>query len=205
MTNYICINGKKIELTAEQIAQLTGGECASTVKLSDIPEGETFKLGEYEFIVLEHNNGTAKVLLKDLLCNSPFGEEDCDFKKSKVKEILKEFGEKLSALIGAENIIPHLVDLTSNDGLKDYGETTERISLLTTDMARKYVQILDKHKLDAWWWLVTPWSTPTHGYSEYVCCVSPRGFIFNINYFNVHFGVRPFLHFASSIFVSLVQ
>lgn len=201
MTNYICINGKKIELTAEQIAQLTGGECASTVKLSDIPEGETFKLGEHEFIVLEHNNGAAKVLLKDLLCTSVFGEEDCDFKKSKVKEILKEFGDKLSALIGADNIIPHLVDLTSNDGLKDYEEATEHISLLTTAMARKYVQILDKHKLAAWWWLVTPYSTPAHGYSEYVCCVSPRGdFNFLCN-FNFH-GVRPFCILNSNIFVS---
>jgi hypothetical protein len=205
MTNCICINGKKIELKAAQIAQLTGGECASTVKLSEIPEGETFKLGEYEFIVLEHNNGTAKVLLKDLLCTSEFSEEDCDFKKSKVKEILKEFGEKLSELIGANNIIPHLVDLTSNDGLKDYGETTERISLLTTDMARKYVQILDKHKLDAWWWLVTPWSTPTHEYSEYVCCVSRRGDIDDSRYdycCGGGCGVRPFCILNSDIFVS---
>lgn len=202
MTNYICINGKKIELTAEQIAQLTGGGCASTVKLYDIPEGETFKLGEYEFIVLEHNNGTAKVLLKDLLCKSVFSEEDCDFKKSKVKEILSDLSDKLSALIGTDNIIPHLVDLTSNDGLKDYGETTERMSLFTTDMARKYVHILDKHKLDAWWWLVTPWSTPAHGYGEYVCCVTPRGFInFNI-YYNFDRGVRPFCILNSDIFVS---
>ena len=202
MTNYICINGKKIELTAEQIAQLTGGECASTVKLSDITEGETFKLGEYEFIVLEHNNGTAKVLLKDALCKSAFGDEDCDFKKSKVKDILADFDKKLSALIGADSVIPHLVDLTSNDGLKDYGETTERISLLTTDMARKYVHILDKHKLDMWWWLVTPWSTPAHGYSEYVCCVSPRGSVDIIFYCLDVIGVRPFCILNSDIFVS---
>lgn len=201
MTNYICINGKKIELTAEQIAQLTGGECASTVKLTEIPEGETFKLGEYEFIVLEHNNGTAKVLLKDALCESAFGDEDCDFKKSKVKDILEEFGEKIADLIGIDNIIPHLVDLTSNDGLKDYGETTERFSLLTTDMARKYVHILDKHKLDMWWWLVTPWSTPAHGYSEYVCCVSPRGHVDN-NFNYDDDGVRPFCILNSDIFVS---
>ncbi len=202
MTNYICINGKKIELTAEQIAQLTGGGCASTVRLSDIPESETFKLGEYEFIVLEHNNGTAKVLLKDLLCKSAFSEEDCDFKKSKVKEILLDFSNKLSALIGTDNIIPHLVDLTSNDGLKDYGETTEHMSLLTTDMARKYVHILDKHKLDVWWWLATPWSTPAHGYGEYVCCVSPRGIIGSNSYDDNDNGVRPFCILNSDIFVS---
>ena len=202
MKNYICINGKEIELTDEQIAQLTSGENASTVKISDIVEGETFKLGEFELILLEHNNGTAKVLMKDILCKSAFSDEDCDFKKSKAKDILADFYKKLAALIGADNIIPHLVDLTSNDGLNDYGETTAPISLLTTDMARKYVHILDKHKLDCWWWLVTPWSTPAHGYSEYVCCVSPRGNISYYFYSCSDIGVRPFCILNSDIFVS---
>lgn len=202
MKNYICVNGKKIELTEEQVSQLIGGECASTVKLSDIGEGETFKLGEYEFIVLEHNNGTAKVLLKNSLCTSEFSDEDCDFKKSKAKEILGDFADKLADIVGADSLIPHLVDLTSNDGLKDYGKTTEKVSLLTTDMARKYVHILDKHKLDMWWWLVTPYSTPTHGYSEYVCCVSPRGTISSGSCNDDGGGVRPFCIFNSDIFVS---
>ena len=202
MKNYICINGKKIELTEEQISQLTAGESASTVKLCDIREGEIFKLGEYEFVVLEHNNGTTKVLLKDILCRSAFSDEDCDFKKSKIKKILADFDEKISAIIGIDNVIPHLVDLTSNDGLKDYGETTERISLLTSEMVRKYVHILDKYKPEIWWWLVTPYSTPAHGYSEYVLCVSPQGFINFINYFNDCFGVRPFCILNSDIFVS---
>lgn len=202
MKNYICINGKKIELSEEQIAQLTASENASTVKLSSIGEGEIFKLGEYEFVVLEHNNGTTKVLLKSILCKSAFSDDNCDLKNSKIKKILADFDEKISAIIGTDNVIPHLVDLTSNDGLKDYGETIERFSLLTGDMARKYVHILDKHNPESWWWLVTPYSTPAHGYSEYVLCVSPRGYVSNISYGNDYFGVRPFCILNSDIFVS---
>ena len=202
MKNYICINGKKIELTEEQIAQLTEPESTSTVKLSSIREGETFKLGEYEFVVLEHNNGTAKVLLKNIFCTSDFGECDCDFKKSKIKSILADFDENLSSIIGADNIIPHLVDLMSNDGLKDYGETTERISLLTGDMVRKYVHILDEYNPECWWWLATPYSTPTHNCDEFVVCVSPRGVISNYFCINDGGGVRPFCILNSNIFVS---
>ena len=202
MKNYICINGKKIELTEEQIAQLTASENASTVKLSSIGEGETFKLGEYEFVVLEHNNGTTKVLLKGILCESAFSDDNCDFKKSKIKNILADFDEKISSIIGSDNVIPHLVDLTSNDGLKDYDKSTERFSLLTGDMARKYVHILDKHNPGSWWWLVTPYSTPAHGYNNCVLCVSPRGIINNFYYFNVNLGVRPFCILNSDIFVS---
>ena len=199
--NYLCIGGMRLPLTEEQITQIRSS--LSQKKLADVREGEAFKIGRYEFIVLEHEEDFTKVLLKDILCKSAFSEKDCDFKNSNVLKILQDFENKISDIVGAENILAHTVDLTSNDGLKDYGHTVEKVSLLSCDMARKYVDILDMHKVESWWWLVTPWSTPAHGYSEYVCCVSPRGDIYYNSYDNDYDGVRPFLHFSSSIFVSL--
>lgn len=35
MQNYVCINGEKIELTAEQIAEITKSAISVPVKLSD--------------------------------------------------------------------------------------------------------------------------------------------------------------------------
>ena len=199
--NYLCIGGLRLPLTEEQITLIRSS--LPQIKLADVRVGEAFKIGGYEFIVLEHEEDFTKVLLKDILCKSAFSEKDCDFKNSNVLRILQDFENKISDIVGAENILAHTVDLTSNDGLKDYGHTVEKVSLLSCDMARKYVDILDKYKLDLYWWLVTPWSTPTHGYSEYVCCVSPRGYVC-INYYDGDDdGVRPFLHFSSSIFVSL--
>ena len=52
MKNYICLNGKKVELTAEQVAQLMGKK---EKKLREFSPADTFKLGEFEFVVLEHN------------------------------------------------------------------------------------------------------------------------------------------------------
>lgn len=200
MKNYICINGKKAELTEEQLRALNIG--IKEKKLADISVGETFKVGEHEFIVLEHADGNTAVLRKDVLCKMAFGKDNNDYRKSDVKSYLEKFAKEMAAIIGEENLAKHKVDLTSDDGLKDYGEIEELVSLLTAEKYRKYVNIIDKYKLDCWWWLLTPHSTDTHKNSNWVKCVSPRGNI-NGNNFNSYFiGVRPFCIFGSSILVS---
>ena len=93
------------------------------------------------------------------------------------------------------------MDLTSDDGLKDYGSICRKASLLTADLYRRYVQILDTCKPSAWWWLATPYSTPAHESSTWIKCVAPAGFIF-YDYFYIDFGVRPFCILNSNIFVS---
>lgn len=207
MENYIMFKGQKIELTEGQISQMENvlrGEscgCPSRSKLADIPAGETFKIGTYEFVVLEHCEGGTNVILKDLIKESEeFG--DCNnFNDSNVDHICSEFETEISNLVGAENLLIHTVDLTSDDGLKCYGTVERRMSLITTEMYRRYVEILDKHKLDKWWWLATPYSTPKHEDDYWVKCVSPSGYFYDFNcYFNR--GVRPFCILKSDIFVS---
>ena len=200
MKNYICINGKKAELTEEQLRALNIG--IKEKKLADIAVGETFKVGEHELIVLEHDNGNTAVLRKDILCKMAFGKSNNDYRKSDVKSYLEKFAKEMTAIIGEENLVKHKVDLTSDDGLKDYGEIEELVSLLTAEKCRKYVNIIDKYKLDCWWWLLTPHSTDTHGNSSWVKCVSPRGDIGGDICGNYCIGVRPFCIFKSNIFVS---
>ena len=205
MKNYICINGQKIELTAEQVAQLVG-ESEKQKRLGDVEVGGTFKIGEYEFIVLEHNyldTGVAAVILKDLYRDDVVFGENNNYIGSNVEGICEAFAGEIIELVGEENLIEHSVDLTSDDGLDDYGEIESAgASLITADMYRKFVRVLDKHKLDTWWWLATPWSTKTHDNENWVKCVSPSGF-FNNSLFNGYgIGVRPFWNFVSSIFVS---
>ena len=101
-----------------------------------------------------------------------------------------------------ENVCTVEVDLTSDDGLKDYGKVERRAASLTAEQYRKYVAVLDRHKPDAWWWLATPHSTATHGNEDWVKCVSPSGGIHYGHYFYGFNGVRPFCILKSSIFVS---
>ncbi len=198
--NFIQINEQKIPLTDEQVEQLQKAFVPGTL-LSAVAVGETFKLGEYEFIVLEHSKETTAVILKNLLHSSKGFGKNNNYNGSGVDKLCNDFGEKTEAIIGKENLIEHTVDLTADDGLKDYGCVKRRMSLITADTYRRYVTILDNHKPDAWWWTSTPFSTPTHEDSAWVKCVSPLGDI-DINDCRDGNGVRPFCILKSSIFVS---
>lgn len=199
MKNYLCINGKKTKLTQEKMKQL-GIVQEPMVSLSE--DGKIAKIGEYEFIVLGNDGETVGLLLKGILGKETAFGDTCDFKTSKVKNILDKFALEIEGLVGKDNLLEHTVDLTSLDGLKDYGSVNTKMSLFTAKKAADYVEILDEFKYGDWWWLATPWSTPKHGYKEYVVCVSPRG---NVNYdisYGDDIGVRPFCILKSNIFQS---
>ena len=202
MENYIKICGQKINLTDEQVEQLKKSLGAACAKLLDIPTGETFKIGEHEFIVLEHSGDTTAVIRNDLLVkNKAFGKNN-NYDGSYADEVCNSFADEIAAIVGAGNLVEHTVDLTSDDGLKDYGKIRRRASLLTADLYRRYVEILDKHKIDAWWWMATPFSTPAHGNGSLVKCVSPSGNLYDSYYDGGSNGVRPFCVLKSNIFVS---
>jgi hypothetical protein len=201
MKNYIKINNQKIELTEEQINEIRQSFGLTNFKLSDIPEGEPFKVGKYEFVVLEHSGDTTAVILKALLFDSKKFGKDSNYKNSYVDDVCNDFANTISDIIGEENLVEHTVDLTADDGLKDYGTIKRRMSLLTANLYRRYVEILDKHKTGKWWWLSTSYSTPTHGYNNFIKCVAPSGYVCNYG-FNNNLGVRPFCILNSNIFVS---
>lgn len=194
------------ELTLKEIQNLLGYEVKIVADkpsrtLADIPVGETFKVGDLEFIVLEHTDDGTNVILKDFWKATKFDDNTSNYAKSKIrKELNNKFYNKLSAIVGTQNIIEHTVDLTTDDGRKDYGCVTDAISLLTCDMYRKYVDILDKYNPNEWW-LATSWSTASKGWNCTVRCVSGSGALGNI-FCNYDFGVRPFCRLVSSISVS---
>ena len=208
MENYICINGKRIGLTEEQVdqikASIQGTEAGEKkgVMLSQVAVGKTVKIGGHEMIVLEHAEGTTALIRKQLLHEEQrFGDSN-NYDGSDVDDLCNEFADEICTAVGEDNVVAHTVDLTSDDGLKDYGKVERRCSLLTADMYRRYVDILDKFKPDSWWWLATPHSTKRHENDTWVKCVSPSGFIRDdcCNYGNC--GVRPFCILKSNIFVS---
>lgn len=200
MKNYISINGQKTELTQEQIEQIRASFGLASVRLSSVAVGDTVKIGDYELIVLEQSGDTTALICKDFIDTCVFGGNN-NYDGSKADKLCCKFAEEIAALVGKKNLVEHNVDLTADDGLKDYGSVRRSASLLTADLYRRYVYTLDKYKPDAWWWLATPFSTPAHGYESTVKCVSPRG---DIDYDGCisGIGVRPFCILNSNIFVS---
>lgn len=201
MKNYLSLNGKEIALTDAQVEDIKKSFGLGSKELGKVDVGKTAKLGEFEVIVLEHSAETTAVILKDLYKESEEFGKNNNFDGSYVDKYCKEFERKLAKIIGSENIIEHKVDLTADDGLKCYGAVRRKVSLLTADLYRRYVYILDEYNPDKWWWLATPWSTPKHGYSSTVKCVAPSGNVYD-NFCHYYGGVRPFCILKSSIFVS---
>ena len=201
MKNFISINKQVVELTDEQVEKIREYIGEQNVRLGDADPGEVIKIGSHEFIVLDQVGEATLLLRKDALVKMAFSEDNNNYAGSAADDACNEFAEELADLVGEDNILLHEVDLTADDGLKDYGIIQRKVSLRTAQMQREYVTILDKYRLDCWEWLATAYSTPTHGESTWVKCVSPAGCIYNwFNFLNL--AVRPFCILKSNIFVS---
>lgn len=169
-----------------------------------IAPSSVINYGGLDCIVLDVEQDKILVLAKESIGNMPFDEGNSNnFPKGTLCKYLNgEFIKKLKAN-GADTsaLIPTTIDLTSDDGLKDYGETTQKIFLLTCDMYRKYRSVIPN--LDDWWWLATAYSTESNGYAYYARYVSSDGSL-NGNYaFTGYYGVRPAFYLKSSILESL--
>lgn len=171
------------------------------MKLSEVKIGETFKVADIEFIKFSQEGDKVVAVSKNKLFNSTFGENNVFAKSKLLAKLCSDVLPKIEAAVGSENVLEFETDLISLDGLKTQGIIKTKISLPTFDFYRANIKLFDKFKLDDWWWLASPWSTPERYNDRWTLCVSPRGFIYYLSC-NLNYGVRPILHFVSSISVS---
>lgn len=168
-----------------------------------IAPSSVINYGGLDCIVLDVEQDKILVLAKESIGNMPFDEGNSNnFPKGTLCKYLNgEFVKKLKAN-GADTsaLIPTTIDLTSDDGLKDYGETTQKIFLLTCDMYRKYRSIIPN--LDDWWWLATAYSTESNGYARVARYVYSDGGLGGRTAYNGYLGVRPAFYLKSSILES---
>lgn len=169
-----------------------------------IAPSSVISYGGLDCIVLDVEQDKILVLAKESIGNMPFDEGNsnnfpkgtlCKYLNGEFIKTLKANGADTSALI------PTTIDLTSDDGLKDYGETTQKIFLLTCDMYRKYRSIIPN--LDDWWWLATAYSTESNGYAHNARVVGSVGSLSYGSACNGNAGVRPAFYLKSSILESL--
>lgn len=169
-----------------------------------IAPSSVINYGGLDCIVLDVEQDKILVLAKESIGNMPFDEGNSNnFPKGTLCKYLNdEFIKKLKA-DGADTsaLIPTTIDLTSDDGLKDYGETTQKIFLLTCDMYRKYRSVIPN--LDDWWWLATAYSTEFNGYAGSARLVYSDGSLSYDHAYSGNTGVRPAFYLKSSILESL--
>ena len=171
--------------------------------LADFLCGSVVKIGEREYIVLEHmGEGEEKrsaVITKDFVKTMEFGKTG-EYPGSNVDEYLrKEFYLELIRTVGKDNVKEFTIDLMADDGTGEGKNHTYHASLLTTDLYRKYRKFLPAY--GKWWWLATRVSYGVKDYDRYVCDVHSSG-VLSWDVCDCSGGVRPFCILNSSILVS---
>lgn len=194
---------KELEAARALVKMLEEREQSNKVKLESLKAGETFCIGENDYIVLEQHEGKTKVISKNFMAEDrEFADDTVDYKISGLRKCIEaEIQPTIENEVGAENLVEHTVSLTTVDGQDDYGELTCKVRPLTFDEARKYNNLIVNNDLDDWWWTCTAWTSPNREYNRSIAVVLPSGSI-DGNDCGCSYGVRPVCILKSNIFVS---
>lgn len=171
--------------------------------LKTAARGTVFPYAGEKWVVLEHDPAGRTLCLRlDLIPNKPFDENNCNnFATSSSKEWMN--GPYLDNLIGAVKgpnaFLQTELDLTADDGLKDYGTCNVTIFSLTVDQYRRNRDVIPN--ADGWWWLSTAYSTASNGYEHNARCVGGDGTLSWCNAGNGDDGLRPACYLDSDLLI----
>ncbi len=196
---------RELELAKELVKYFEEKEKSEKVELKTLNPGETFKIGEHDFIVLKQDIKAMETMViskEIMLKNVKFDENVRDYNKSNIRKLIEtKIQPEIEKEVEADNIVEHEVDLTSVDMQNEFGSCKCKVRPITFDEAREFNDLLVNEDLDDWWWTCTPWSTEKRGYKYLMAVVSPVGRISDY-LCNYGHGVRPVCILKSNIFVS---
>mgnify|MGYP005773830691 CR=1 FL=1 len=176
--------------------------------------GDKFRLAGLEWVVLRTipaaypgGNDCHFCEATEDVFQAPFDENnDNDWNKASLRkrlngEFLEDLIEKCPALKDA--IVPTYRDLTADDGLRDYGNCLDNVTMLT---AEEYRETRDLHPApEHWRWLITPDGTPRSSGTAFVRHVDSGGALYRDIAYNGDYGVRPALTLKSDILASILD
>ena len=159
--------------------------------IKDYIQGERFVYGKKNCMVLEHMDDGTLCMVLDEDFESKFGETN-NFAESELRKKLnvEYIDEWVKDGADRASFVLMQVDLTANDGLKDYGTCECFLAPRTCDQHRKYRYLIPNPKGN-WEWTATAYSTKANGYSLTAYQATSAGCL-DYNY-SVHSanGVRP--------------
>ena len=170
------------------------------MQLCDIQVGESVQIGDVRYIVLSQSVGKTAVITERIQEKMAYGETGEYIDSSIRRYCIDDFYRKVLHDIGAENILPHFVDLQAEDGTGIDKSCYDFVSVLTKSRYRRYRQYLPP--LGDWWWLSTRVSyDDSLGFQRRACCVYSNG-IPDWGDCGYRGGVRPFLVLKSDLLIS---
>ena len=173
------------------------------IALKNATRGTAFDYAGQSWILLENDDGRALCLSKDIIETRAFDEGNCNnFAVASSKEYLN--GAYLDNLLedvnGPNAFLTTELDLTTDDGLKDYGTCTVTIFLLTVDQYRRNRDVIPN--ADDWWWLSTAFSTKSNGYESLARIVDAGGTLSRNDAYIGDGGLRPACNLSSDLLIS---
>ena len=110
------------------------------MKIKDVKIGCKFKFGKIEFVKLDNSYGGCLCLATPALFRDCFDEDNLNnWATSTLRQKLMEV---IGDYIDTSALVPFDRDLTTDDGMTDYGHCTDTVSLLTCDEYRKYRKLI---------------------------------------------------------------
>lgn len=179
-----------------------------TVRLNSVRPGERFELDGAEFIKLDETLGGAFVVAADTLPDAgPFEHEDAErddhnnFVGSCLEADILEWADSHPTIKAA--MLERPIDLTSMDGMTDYGTPRVKARTLTIDEYRKYRQYIPLTSKG--WWTATPWCTKRSPYSgaDSAYRIDTGGSVYRVSVSYAYFAPRPAFYLDSLILVSV--
>lgn len=164
---------------------------------------QEIKIGGIAFTIIQTAESWVKCIASECIGERAFDAQNRnDFAASDIREFLNgEFLKRLIAEGAPEEMFEHFnVDLTADDGLRDYGGDRVRVGLITCDeyrLLRGNIPALP----DTWWWTATP-DSPKNPYVRYV--YSDGTLNVNIAWLGSR-GVRPLCVLKSEILKSYLD
>ena len=167
--------------------------------LGDAKPGEVVKIGDREYIVLEHDDNKTLVITKEFVTKKMSFGNSSDYKKSEVRKYVTEtFYAELCNVVGKENIYSHKVNLMCDDGSNKNDYVEDFVSILTTEEYRRYRELIPAY--GDWWWTASATTVLGENYFRGVCYVGSHGIVNWVVCGRGHTcGVRPFCILNSSI------
>ena len=174
------------------------------IALKNAARGTAFDYAGQSWILLENDDGRALCLSKDIIETRAFDEGNCNnFAVASSNKYLN--GPYLDNLVdacnGANAFLESELDLTTDDGLKDYGTCTVTIFLLTVDQYRRNRDVIPN--ADDWWWLSTAFSTKSNGYESLARDVGSDGTLYGDDAYVGYGGLRPACYLDSDLLISI--
>ena len=179
------------------------------MELCRVRQGEAFTFDGVRFVKLDESAGAAFVVAEDVMLeNIPFEHEDAEREDhNNYTGSNLEYGI-LTMLAGKHReiydaVVERPIDLTTMDGMTDYGMPTVTVRALTIDEYRKYRKFIPLASKP--YWLATGWTTKSSPFSGAInaYCVSAVGTLHNDDVCSASFAARPALYLKSSILVSV--